>query len=653
MTHVARDLPADAKRPDVPLVTPVPVRPADGPLPLNYAGGLTPRRPLLRRVLRGLYDLGPLFPRPSLLTLALFLVCLPATWWLACRPQAWRIVSSTPVGQSNGPFPNVHYLPQRDAVVSANGAGGLRVWRPWADELLLNTEPPPAALPPNAPPGRKAQSWWVSASDDESKLLARSDLGTYLWDARTGRLIGDLSAYLGPEAAKRHDFSLGALSPDGSRLCVVNDKDELLLYDVTGAAGRLLARRQLTRPPNIVNFVTPSPRYHIRFSPDGRRVLATSDTLLWLGDADALGPQLSWEVPYSTSGDVVFLRDGRRMLTLIHGWGGAQEVRLYDLDSGAVLRSWKAPDDPFELAVSPDERRAVLGVMGQAAMILDLAGDARGASAGRAPSAEWMYSRPRFFPDGRRVVMGGLSRWDPGVVDLATGRHVASLDLTPDPGGRYVTILPGGRRLFVVTGTQLHVMEHVGRESALGVFATAPFWALTLCVALLVASLCRDALRSRRRRGRGPVSRDRAILAGALAAAGGAALVCPFVWFALGPRVWASAYTWWEDDGWVVWLFVFYLLGALGLLAGGRLWTVLLALALAAGVRLGPWLAATSGDFASRPERVFDRMWMIPPAWIMSAQVAWAVLALAGLFVLMLTRPAPQAAGAAQRTPGE
>lgn len=611
MTHVAPNPPVELERVASP-GEPVPVQPADAPLPLEYAGARTPRPPLWRRVLRGLYDLGPVFPKPSLLTLALFLACFPATYWLAHRPQAWRIVSSTPVGQANGPFPNIHYLPQRNAVVSANGVRGLRVWRPWADELLLNTEPPPAALPPNPLPGRQAQSWWVTASDDESKLLAKSDLGTYLWDARTGRLLADLSTYLAPEGAKRHDFSLGALSPDGSRLCVVNDKDELLLYDVTGAASRLLARRQLTRPPNIFNFVTPSPRYHIRFSPDGRRVLATSDTLLRLGDADTLEPQQSWEVPYSTSGDVVFLRDGRRMLTLIHGRGGAQEVRLYDLESGAVLRSWKATDDPFELAVSPDERCAVLGVMGQAAMILNLADDAPDAFAGRAPSAEWMYSRPQFFPDGRRVVMCGLSRGDPGVIDLATGRHVATLDLTPDPGGRYVTILPGGKRLFVVTGTQLHVIEHVGRESALGMFATVPFWALALCVGLLVASLCRDALRSRRRRGRAPIGRSRAILAGALAAAGGAALICPFVWFALGSRVWFSSYTWWEDDGWLVWLFVLYGLGALGLLAGSRVWTVLLALALAASVKLGPWLASTSGDFALHPERVFDRMWMIP-----------------------------------------
>ena len=647
MTRVAPLSLEGAERADAPPGGPVPVRPVGGPLPLEYAGRRTPRRPLLRRIWAGLYDLGPVLPKPSLLTLALLIACLPATYWIAHRPQAWRVVRSVGVGVSNGPFPNVHYLPHADAAVSANAAGGLRVWRPWTDELLLNTQAAPNALPPNPPRG--ALAWWVTASADGSKLLGKSDRGAYLWDGRTGRLLADLSTDLGPEGAKRHLFSLGALSPDAAFLCVVNDRDELLLYDVAGPAARLLARRPLTRPPNVTNFTTPDPRYHIEFSPDGRNILVTCDTLLWLGDASNLGTCLSWKVPYATRGDAVFLRGGRRLLTLIHGWGGAQEVRLYDLDTRGVLRHWPVPDDPYELAVSPDERRAVVGVTGQAAMVLELDENGGGDFARRVPQSQWMFWRASFFPDNRRAVVGGLWQHDPGIADLSTGRHVANLEVPPDPGARHATILPGGKRLFVVTGTRLHVFEHAGRESALGVFATVPFWALALCVALLVVSFGRDALRSRRRRGRGAVPVARAGLAAALAVAGGAALTCPFVWLALGPAVYGNPYTWWEDDGWLVWVFVFHLLGALGVLAGSRLWTVLVALSLAAGVKLGLWLASTAGGFAEHPERVFDRMWMLPPAGMAGVQVAWAALALAGLAMLLARPRARQATGTEPR----
>jgi hypothetical protein len=626
------------------VVAPAPAPPPQAPLPLDYAARLPPGR--LRRMWQRVLDLGPIVPRPSILTLTLLVACAAASYWLAHRPEPWRLVRTFGVAPSNGTvFPNVHYLPGADAIASGNTSGSLALWRPWTGEDLRATEPSPAALPPNLPPGLRGQAWWVTASSDESKLLAKSELGDFVWDARSGRLLAELSAsYLGADGAKRPYCSLGGLSPDGSRLCIVNDKEELLLYDISGPAAALLARRQLQRPAMWWGRVNQNPTFHIRYSPDGRHVLVLGDNMIWLGDAATLEQRQFWQPPYCRPSDVTFLRRGERMLTLFHGHGDAQEVRLYDLKSGQVLRRWPVPDDPTMLAVSPDEKRAFVGMSSQAGMVLELDGTGGGFTR-RAPTAEWPEQSPTFFPDNRRMAISQVWQGCPGIIDLATGRHVANLHpVTAEAVFARTIVSPDGRYVALFTPrTRLDVYEQVGRESAWGVFATWRFWALALCVALLVASLCRDALRSRRRWGRmAPLSRLRKALAALLVTAGGAALICPFVWFALERRVLWDPQVWWEFDGWIVALFLFYLLAGLGLLTGSRLWMALLAAALAGSVALALWLASTSGQFAQRPERIFDRMWMLPPRWMAAAQVSWAALALAGLVALLVARrPAP------------
>ena len=626
---------AEVDATDAPAPGPVPALPVAGPVPLNYAGTLT-QIPWFRRILRTLYDLGPLFPRPSLLTLALVLACAAATFHLARRPEAWRPVRGAAVGRANGPFPSTHYLPAIDAIVSANRDGGLRLWRPWTDEVLLETEPPPAALPPNPPPGPKGQSWWVAASADESRLLAKSDLGTFVWDARTGRLVAKLDgAYLGPEAANRPYLSLGGLSPDGSHFCGVNHKGELLLYDLSGNGPRaaFLAKQQLPPMPKSFGRLVLQPTCHVRFSPDGRHVLVFRDTHLWLGHAATLQQVHSFDTPYSRPHDVAFLRGGERMLVLFPGFGGAREVRLYDPHTGRVLRRWPMPDDPTSVAVSPDESRAVVTVIGQAAVVLDL-NDGVGAAPRRAALARWPMSAPAFFADNRRVVAADVWRRQPGVIDLATGRHVANLRV-PSYFARDAIPSPDGRQVAVVSGIGIHVFENVKPDSAWGVLAEGRFWFLASCAALLVGSLCRDALRSRRRRGRTtPIPRPRVALVGALVATGGAALLCPAVWLALGLTPDLDLDVWWFDDGWLVWSLVLYLPAGLGLLAGSRMWTALLVALLPASAGVALWLTTQADGFAVRPELIFDRTWLIEPSWVVALHTGWVLLALAGLAAL-------------------
>jgi hypothetical protein len=624
-----------------------PPRPA--PVPLEYAGRLPPRWAKLSQIWARIRDLGPLFPWPSLLTLGLFLACVGASYWLHYAPEPWRLLSSHWVGQTNGHLPNVQYLRGVDAVVSPNSAGGLRIWRPWTkdQEVLLNTEAPPITLPPNPPPGRKGELWWVRSSADESTLLARSgELGDFIFDARTGRCLAEHSSYLGPEAAKQPYLTLGDLSPDGSRLCVLNDKHELLIYDITGPKGVLLAQRQMQPLPVPHANSWETPRFRIRFSPDGKAVTLTSEDTLWLGDAETLEERLTVPSTFCWYVDLAFIRGGSQFLTIVRA-AGDDQVRLYETATGKLLRKWQMPGDPSGIVVSPGEERALVALSHQASAVIDLAQDSDVATR-RAAGMAFVNAPPPFFPDGRRAILVSESSWEyPTLVDTATGRHLGAFY---PPGldwlGPHVMVAADGRHVAFVGRNQLHVYEQVGSDSAWGVLATWSFWTLTLCVALFVASAARDALHTRRRWSRtAPFLRRRVALIVVLLALGGTALVTAFTCTALELRVWwgwsvffNQVCRWFDDyGGWTTCAFAIYLLAALGLLMGSRAWTALLALALLASIGWALWFAWTV-EPVHLPVRVFDRMWVMSPASRAVVHAAWAALAFGGLVALLTKR---------------
>ena len=107
----------------------------NAPLRLDYAPRTLANETWLRRWWRTVWSFGPLTSRPSLLTLALFLACCGATWWLAYRPEPWQFVKTFWIGQSNGSYPNVQYLSKLDAIASNRSSGGLHIWRPWTGGL--------------------------------------------------------------------------------------------------------------------------------------------------------------------------------------------------------------------------------------------------------------------------------------------------------------------------------------------------------------------------------------------------------------------------------------------------------------------------------------------------------------------------------------
>jgi WD40 repeat protein len=609
------------------------------PLALDYAHRLPPRFPKLHALWRGFIELGPVFPWPSILTLALLFLPAGAAWWLTYRPQPWHLITSYNTSQTNGQYPSLLYLRKLDAIASSDGNGGLKIWRPFTGETLFTTELPPAALPPNRPPGRSGDYWQLTASADESKILAKCDLGDFIWDAQTGQLIGQLSTtWLGPEFGKLPFSNLGALSPDGSRLAVVNEAQDLLLYDISHSAKpKLVAKRHLNRPTRPNDPTPDLLTFGVFFNPTGTHILVLTDTMFWIGDTQTLAQRayLTPDFCSPTESDFKFLHGGDRLLIANRGF----DVRLYDLATMKILRHWPMPHNPSRIAVSPDERHAFVGQSEQASLVLDLEDDT-GRIERLAPPQQWFFAQPEFFPDNRRIVVSEVWQYLTGVIDMQTGRQVALIPNPPrDWVSRQTLISRDGNKIALMGQRQVHVYQQVGGESALGIAATLPFWALVLSMLLLAASLSRDALRTCRRWGRTAtsLSRRRAVLAALMIAAGALAMVTPVVWVVVEWKG-LDKELWWFEAGWLVWLTIFHLFAGLGLLMKSRAWTIVTALLMLADIVVASYFARYWPGFPLHPTRIFDRMWLLPARGVLVATLIWATLAAAALLSLLPIR---------------
>jgi DNA-binding beta-propeller fold protein YncE len=326
---------------------------------------------------------------------------------------------------------------------------------------------------------------WVTASADESKVLARSENCLYLWDSASGRLSAQISTAgataPGPDrhlgegpGLPRHSFP--AISPDGSRLCIFNYASELRVYDITAPPGRLLAgRRVVLNFPSNVSLDVAS--YFLRFSPDAKHVLLVGNATISAGDAETLRPNLDLKPKYCLPRDVVFVHGGDQLLVTSHGYGfGKRGVHLYDLATGQLLRQW--PTEFFQelatTAVSSDGRRAFVAASdsgGNRGVVLDP--NAPGDTVAVVPGGNWS-TNATFFPDNRRLVAS--EQWPgyypgyyygTGIIDAATRRHVATL--YPTAQVCQVIVSGDGTHVgLVLRNGTMDLYRHVGRDSALG-----------------------------------------------------------------------------------------------------------------------------------------------------------------------------------------
>ena len=234
-----------------------------------------------------------------------------------------------------------------------------------------------------------------------------------------------------------------AVSPDGKWVAAGRDTGKVHLWDAAA-----------DRPPETLD-AHDKPVSAVAFSPDGKRLATASfDRTARVWDAATRKPVGRPLVGHD--GEVVAVcfgptaRPGGAGPRPVYTSGQDGAVRVWDADTGAVLRKWPAdPGGPAgQVAVSPDGNWVVVGGANGAATLWLADGTRDGAVRGHAGQV----GAVAISPDGRRLATGG----NDGAVRVWDRRSAADLGF---PAGTFrpvtaVAFTPDGRRVAVAYGSR-------------------------------------------------------------------------------------------------------------------------------------------------------------------------------------------------------
>lgn len=224
----------------------------------------------------------------------------------------------------------------------------------------------------------------VALSLDGSLLAVAGDEKAYLWETRTGKLLGELVGHSGR-------VNSVAISPTGETVATASSDETVMLWDAAS-----VRRLQAINAGNDAQSVA--------FSPDGKLLaVATYDNVARLWDM----AESSWRKEKLTghSNSVVSIAwssNGRQLLTSSFDgtsriWDAATGRPLVTLGrtASAAIRSVAVSPDGDELLIASDDRTAKLWQMG--------AGDFRLVLRGHADKV----AAVAFSPDGATLVTDG------------------------------------------------------------------------------------------------------------------------------------------------------------------------------------------------------------------------------------------------------
>lgn len=277
-----------------------------------------------------------------------------------------------------------------------------------------------------------------------------SDTSIRLWDVATGREIRKLVEQ-GDGQGNGQGRTTVALSPDGSTLALGVSRGI-----------RLLSVQGVNRPTSIrlpiADGANRGPDRDVkllRFSPDGRRLAVVVESV-GVCVCDVPGKELLWkdsghdtEALASDSG-IAFSPDSK---TLAAATAVRKPLRLFDAETGTVLRTFDGPSAAGPLVFSADGKRIYSNSWNLQSVIWEVAS---GKSAGRLTPEVPHHAVAVLAPDGRTLALAGERSIQ--FHDTATGRRLPG----PEGATRPVDFLR-----VSADGRTLHAGAHTDADAGL------------------------------------------------------------------------------------------------------------------------------------------------------------------------------------------
>jgi WD40 repeat protein len=281
----------------------------------------------------------------------------------------------------------------------------------------------------------------VAFSPDGQTLASGGyDKIVHLWDISTGAEIRRFEGHT--DAVESVSFS-----PDGRTLITASDDRTARLWDV--ATGQEL--RRLAGHTNPVSSAV--------FAPDGKTIATASfdhTVKLWAAQPQPEYAPLDGVNPNSFSNVVKSTADGGFMVG-----AGLDGLRLWDVQTGQVVRQYDAGNSMLSAAISPDGS-LVLGGAGNGALVGWAAQTGQKLFSLTGHQVE--VTGVAISPDGRYALTAGASDGTARLWELTTGQAVQVfspevgfiLDTAFSPDGRYALASAGNMALmWAVEGGQL------------------------------------------------------------------------------------------------------------------------------------------------------------------------------------------------------
>lgn len=297
--------------------------------------------------------------------LGVLLVCLFSGCDNSPQSSAEQIIA-----RAEGYMVSMAFSPDWQTLAVGTSNEGAQVWSVADDRLLYKLEPGNARSVAFSPDGRLLALSWRSKDDQRGAVEVRH--------AGDGKLV-----YAFPDRGLTYSV---AFSPDG-RLLAAGAREDVRLHDVESGAPKLTIE---------------APGWLVRFSPDGQRLLVSTDRI-WIysvEDGTFLREVDGWSEGAFSPGGRLFASPAQQSGLSVQLWDTATWLPASRLEKASDL---KPPPQVHNLAFSPDGKRLVASTNSGIADLWDLG---TGKSIRAFEFAQTLGGgKVAFSPDGKRLAI--------------------------------------------------------------------------------------------------------------------------------------------------------------------------------------------------------------------------------------------------------